>query len=655
MVKARMRRRDSRWALAVALAATWIAGAHAPALAEAPLLIEGKKTLYQKILTKPGASLAAEPAAAAKVVEAGLTPFNLFYVFERKNDAAGKSWLRVGRAVKGPSTGWLPAEKAVDWKQTIVVAFTNPAGRGRTLMFRSKQELMGVVQSDKMVATATSLREQAAKGTLPTNSPVISIEPETFVDISNQFYLLPILSAEVQRLPSRRTGKVLEVASIPLDVNPLSGKKTREEILRDFNVGILFAIDTTTSMGPYIQRTQKAVQALHEKISKSEIASRASFGLVGFRASTKLVPKLEYVTKTFQKLDRKAGADAFVKAIAKMEAAKISSGGFDEDSLAAVNAAITEPDWGEFGGRYVILVTDAGPRTDKTASIPNLNPKELSTLAQEKGVALFTLHLKTPQGKSNHDSAEGAYRALSRFGGQELYYPVPEGNVDAFESQVGKLAEALIGQVRQTVDGKLAEANASAKATGGVDGKANLVGMAMQLAYLGEKEGTKAPDVFNAWMLQHDLTDLDKAALDVRVFLTKNQLATLRDVAKAIVEKGETTSALLDPNAFFGQLRSAVAAIARSSDRVVNAEFESLGDALGEYLAGLPYQSKIMGITERDWVTMTGGPQREILDGLKAKIRLYEKIHDTPALWTALYPGTPEGEKVYAIPLDAMP
>ena len=71
--------------------------------------MDGKKTLYQRVLTRPGAALAAKPGdAGGKPVE----PFTVFFVYERA-DAAGKPWLLVGGSSDGKTQGWLAEEAAV--------------------------------------------------------------------------------------------------------------------------------------------------------------------------------------------------------------------------------------------------------------------------------------------------------------------------------------------------------------------------------------------------------------------------------------------------------------------------------------------------------------------------------------------------------------
>jgi hypothetical protein len=72
-------------------------------------------------------------------------------------------------------------------------------------------------------------------------------------------------------------------------------------------------------------------------------------------------------------------------------------------------------------------------------------------------------------------------------------------------------------------------------------------------------------------------------------------------------------------------------------------------------LQDLPYQSEVIRINDQKWMQMSGAEQRELIDRLKSKLALYEQIHNTPLKWIALGPGTPDGEKVSAIPLNFMP
>jgi serine/threonine-protein kinase PpkA len=629
--------------------------ASSPAAARGPLLMEGKQTLFQKVLTRPGIDLRTAPAGDAEVIEAALPAFSLFYVYDRK-EAGGQSWIEVGRDRTGNATGWLPAEATIPWKQTIVAAFSNPAGRERTLLFDSRDQLIDLLEAENVVPRAAELRQQAIADSLPPDTGVVSIEPETYVDIADQFYLLPILDFEEVFLASGFRDKILKVASVPLDIDPLQREPpSREELLKAFDAGIVFVIDTTTSMGPYIDSTRKAIERIYDAVAASEVGKRVHFGLIGFRDSVQLVSALEYVTRTFVPLSLEQTPDQVIADLGQVKEATVSSKGFDEDSMAGIDAAIEQIDWQQFDGRYIVLITDAGPRAadDPNAAL-RLAPAEVNAAAADKGIAIYTLHLKTPAGAFDHEPAERAYRALSRFDGQELYYAVADGSVAGFDAAVGQLSQALVGQLQDTASGVLSEA--AAESGDPLVDQARLVGLAMQLAYLGRAEGTQAPSVFEAWMSELAFEDPRRHVPEIRLVLSKNELATMRDVLKALVDKFEgNLAARMDAGTLFRQLREAMATIAREPDRVVDVEFESLGGAVGEYLEDLPYQSEIMGLDERTWAQLGGGRQREIIDAIKSKLAYYERVHNDPGLWTALYDGAPPGEQVFAIPLSRLP
>ena len=57
-----------------------------------PLLIPGKHSLYQRVLSAPGARLAREPGGQA---DAKLVPFTALYVYSRMQQG-GREWVEVG-------------------------------------------------------------------------------------------------------------------------------------------------------------------------------------------------------------------------------------------------------------------------------------------------------------------------------------------------------------------------------------------------------------------------------------------------------------------------------------------------------------------------------------------------------------------------------
>ncbi len=616
-----------------------------------PLLMEDKETLFQRVLSRPGAVLRSQPVATADVANARVPTFTVFYVFDRKV-VDGTEWLEVGQPERGPTEGWIAADQSIEWKQSIVVSFTNPSERERTLMFEDRQSLIDLLESELLLPESRELRQQAIDGTLPADSPVISIEPAEHIDITQQFYLLPILEAESAWLASGFRSRILEVASVPLNSSPMvSDGPSPEEALRDFKVGIVFVIDTTISMGPFIERTREAVQRISARVGDSEIADRVSFGMVAYRDNIEIAPELEYTTRVYAPLQLDQPVDAFLSEIGDVGPAEVSSRGFNEDAIAGLSEAISMGSWGDFGGRYIILITDAGPRAGNDPfAFLDLGPAEINHEADQRNIAIYTLHLLSEAGTGNHDYARQAYREISAYSQEtNLYFDVPAASVDRFGQVVDSLTDSIINGVQASLDGELLEREVAGEDA--IVDQTQLVGRAMQLAYLGRQLGTQAPDVFEAWLADRDFTDPRRAALDVRVLLTKNQLSDLSDVLNAVLETGE--SAATSPDEFFGQLRSAVARLANDPNAVVDAD--NLGDLLGEYLEDLPYQSQLMEIDEQTWLSMSPGAQREVLDNIRYKLRFYRRLHDQVDLWVALYDGSPEGETVFPVPLDALP
>ena len=206
--------------LALAVAPTPIA---AQAQQREPLLIPGKKSLFQRVITRPGAVLSASPGAATEPPagqqsgpQAGqaIPGFAVFYVYARQGGETG--WIEVGKTAAGRTEGWIPAAKAIDWKHTMIGAFTNPAGRQPVLFLNNEQAARQLILAPDAGDQARRMRA-AAEATPPQQSPVIAVEPERFINIRDNFYLMPILSA--QRL-ERETGaapRLLEVITAPAD------------------------------------------------------------------------------------------------------------------------------------------------------------------------------------------------------------------------------------------------------------------------------------------------------------------------------------------------------------------------------------------------------------------------------------------------------
>jgi serine/threonine-protein kinase PpkA len=614
--------------------------------ASQPLLMPGKRNLFQRVIARPSATLHPAPTSANGQAVLG---FTVFYVYARQGEG-DSGWVQVGPAADGVVQGWIPASKVIDWKHTMIAAFTNPAGRQPVLFLQGEQDARALLTAADPAADAARLR-QAAQAHQP--GPVLAIEPANFVDITQQFYLLPILHAEEIETDSGASARLLEVVSATTE-SPRPPPPANE--MAQFKAGVVFVVETNISMQPTIESSRDAIRTIIERIGNSEVKNNFRFGMIGYRDSLLDTPRLEYTTRVFAKPDFNQPPDAIEALLTTMRDAPVSSNSFDEDPIAGIKAAIDEINWDALGGRYIVLITHAGARdANHPHSFTHLGIPEIRQLAQARGIAIFVVHLLDPIGATfhNHEKAAAQYRALTRTDAVgSLYYPVPGGGRSAFLATVTDLADSLMRQVSQTI-GHALPPTAETSATGAAQMHQQIavVAQAMKLAYLGRIEHSQAPDVLHGFTTDRDTGDLTRRSLDVRVLLTRNQLSDLALGLKNILAAG--IASRIDPATFFGQLRTAFAVAARDPQQL--AHMDRLGGLLGEYLDGLPYRSDIMNISEPDWLAMGGIAQAEVLSGVEAKLRLYQEFQAQPGLWVNLSGSDHPDEAAYPVPIDALP
>ncbi|MEM7721244.1 MAG: vWA domain-containing protein [Pseudomonadota bacterium] len=609
-----------------------------------PLVMEGTNTVYQRVLTRPRAQIH-DDVAGSVILE--LPPFQPLYVFG--SDAA---WVEVGPTPRDVA-GWIAEDQVIEWRQNIVAAFTNPADRSRQVLFSESSALMELMGHEAVRSMQAQLLDAADNGALQPSDRVVAAEPQEFVNIQDELYLMPILQWEDVLHPvTYEDTLVMELASVPLREGPASEAVFAQGAAGDdFDAGVVFVMDTTRSMQPYVDRTRQALQRIVNEIGQTDIGDRITFGIVTFRDNPDAAP-LEYRTNPRQLLNRDADVGQILQTMASVQVTSANSPGFNEDSLAGIEDAIDQNDWSSgddpFDGRYIILVTDAGPKDPRDPNARSaIGPAELQRDAEGQRIAIMTLHLRTPEGEANHDYAASRYRALSRFAGNEYYFPIEGGSTDAFEDTVTRLVTTLTDHVRTALG---QEAVLTPEETGD---ELVALGLAMRLAYLGTREGTQAPDVIRGWASERAVETPSRIAFEPRLLVTKNELSTMAEFIEQIVILGEQQQQQDDPDAFFSQLQSVMAQMAQNPDQLIDAEADTLGGAL-EFLEQLPYRSQIMNMDADTW-RQSGMQRRQILDGLRQKLAQYGRWLRDPDVWTPLFNGAPDGEYVFAMPFDVLP
>ena len=624
-----------------------------------PLLMEGKKTLYQRVLTIPEARI--YQSAGTTSASEDVIPFSVLYVYEKQS-----GWLRVGYDSFGNIVGWIPANQAIVWNQALTVSFKDPQDIQRVMLFNNKKALKDLVD-DFDVEAYQSLYQAAVKGEKLVDSPVIAIQPEAHLEIRENFYLVPIKQHEDVYLGNEQA-RLLKIASVPLDdnPNPTVGQNQSVYKKRSYRSGIHFVIDSTASMGPYIDRTREAVGKVFSAIDRQGLTNQVSFGLTAYRDNIDQVPELEYLTRRFVSLEQGTDVDQFFDRVNSLSASEISSRDFREDAYAGIKSAIEDSDWDNFDARYVVLVTDAGPREghDSLGST-QLNGTELRQLAYDKGVFIWILHLRTPSAAANHEKAEGLYKELSFYPGiGDFYYGVSLGQVDEFGTVLEVLANQITQQVLATTNGvpplPLPENENQEAQTqlSQLQGRVAKLGNALRMRYLQKEAGKPLPKIFDAWMVDRDFVNPEKSAVDVRVLLTRDQLSDLKNVMQQVLELAE--EGVLSPKNFINDLKSLAATVSRDPSSVggstsgAGSNLAEMG-YMREYIEDLPYTGEVMNLTLETWEEWSAKTQIEFMQRLGSKISYYQALHDHTDLWVTPGGGPVNGNSVFPVALDLLP
>lgn len=655
--------------LFIVLALVCASAAHA----EQPLTQEGKKSVYQRVVTHPGAKLYAGPEKDARIVRDPLTTFTVMYIYERAGDR-----LRVGTG-SDKSDGWIDAANCTEWPQAITMLFTDRTGRDPVLFFRNHDALEQTCRLDDIGSAISSYQREMAKngGNMPATSPVIASEPADSAVSEKNFYLLPVLSIDDQ-FYEHQGPRLIEVASINPgidkgDAGASAGGKTGASGA-DLRTGFAFVIDTTISMKPYIDETLNLIRSLYDELEQSPYADKLAFAVVAFRNNTELTPELGYTAKVISDFTTVKDRHKLEKALAEVREAAVSTHDVNEDSFAGVKEAVDNLSWDKFGSRVMMMVTDAGPlNAGDPASSTGFTPEALADYLRANKIYLTALHVKNPRSAENQPYAADAYRRLTRQSDNMASYialdaNTPDRGARAFRSAAKVLAKSYEKVASATAEGKLLPKPelTGRKANPTPEDEARRIaestGYAMQLQFFGNRSGSTAPHVVKAWIADADLEkladnpgDAPILAVEPAVLLTKGQLSNLYKQLKILLA-GSEKAFLNGDEDLFAQISSAAAQMSRDPNQFSLHPDRNLAEngLLDEVLLDLPYKSVIGTMSRQDWEDMSTGQRDAFIKRIKSLIARYESYDRDATHWESFGAGNPN-DWVYRVPLSMLP
>lgn len=646
-----------------------LAGFAPSALAREPLLAPGKSALYQRVISHPGARLAAAPGADGGEVT---VPFTPFYVYKRVL-LDGKQWLELSVSSQAGEndTRWLPEAACSAWDKALTLTFADRMSRDPVMFFKTRAELEKLVTSSRLRDDADLLLYRHGKERTEDESPLLALEPQDAALPREAFYLIPIFECVMDykqfNLRLLKVGCVNPGAGVAPEATP--GPKADR-----FRAGLAFIVDTTISMRPYIEQTKVLVGQAFDALENTPVADDVGFALVAYRNSPRFDPRLEYVSRVVAPFTLAKERRTLEKRLELMDEAPVSTHAFNEDAFAGIKNAVDALDWSPYAVKIAVLVTDAGAiRNADPYSSTGLNEQEMGELLAQKGIRLVVIHMRTAAGKKhNLPEVEQQYKTLTALHDGDVknaYIGMPVLDPAGAGRDFGRLAQALVDVVRKQL--LLLAAGNEPQRPDAPDGDgadprrrverlASYLGYAARLEFVGQRDGVEAPAVREAWVADKDLASLSEGrptdALTVTVLLNKRQLDALARQLQHLVDAARVTRSM-DSARLFQQLSSLSAQTVRDPERLQRAGADANLAELGlmpEFLDGLPYLSRVMTLTENGWAAMNAREQDDFIHDMESKLNLYREYHNDVDNWADLGAGDP-AERLYRVPLSSLP
>ena len=442
--------------------------------ARRPVKIEGKSILPLRVLARSFSNVYKEKDVTRGTVLENIPVFQPFYVYTRPTPEEiemESGWYEVGTDNRSTVIGWMQAIDVFEWKQTMCLAFTHPEGRQPVLMFDGKKVLGELLQmpAEKRRTKAEELYQTIASGKIQPDFPVKSVEPKKAVDISRQFYLLPILNHETIDIDGRE-GRLLHLAAAAgnspdareeTDIRKNAGylneavsgsTEASAETSRKLLVDVVWVMDTTVSMRPCIDKTLDVVKVVSRQITQdAEIAESMKFGIWGYRDSADDIPGIGYTTFNYTPALQPVGP--FVETLQKVDVTRTDSVDYAEDVFSGVDDALRRTPWDPGAIRIIVLVGDApGHELGHKWNLSGQNEDTLRAMANDGKTYIFALHVKEPKAKKFHEGAETQFLALSRnegMNGMSAYWDTASNDLDGFAAATGDIAAALIRSIKK--------------------------------------------------------------------------------------------------------------------------------------------------------------------------------------------------------------
>ena len=629
----------------------------APTTQAAPTI---DSTLPAKLINRPASSLYSDASEGSTKVKENMQGFMVYYIVDQ-----APGWYRVASSSGGSAVGWLKDSEAILWQHNLAVRFAHEA-RGDRLQvpfFDGSQELESVLrmgESERLAINRSAAGDPDRKKAI--EAGVIAVQPPLVS--RNEFYVLPIVQHQkvsAGQFPGiRRPATILRVAAMKQQGAAPSAPQA-SPAGRLPAIDLVFVMDLTSSMDPYVQATLEAMRNLSSKLESEGLADSFRFGLWGYKDKK---PDEDFgagkVTKNFtQSLQ---GRDEFIRTLQKVRVSRSGAGDWPEATFYGVNDAIKDTAWTPNAMKVIILVGDASshPLSDQQKNPDHLSEETVRTLATDKRCYIMPIYIKadSPAARVDADKARPQFMALGRnpnVGGSGAMAVIERGGSSTrFKENLDAAFGNLVNDMRLAANGEISQRTAGSSP----QNPSNMADLAQPIfrgAYLDwlatqTSEGETIAPELQGWAFDKDLVNTDTQALDVVFLITRSQLDTLKKSLDRIIDAGVRSQ--VRGTDFFASIQNIVGQAAVNPSQLSS---PANSDSIKGFLKGLPYDSEVLSLTADGWRQMTPQDRDALLDRCVSQIAYYETVNADTTLWRPLNEGDDPTAYVAALPLDRLP
>lgn len=610
-----------------------------------------RKTSVSRVLALQFAKIHERPDASSPVVRDNVQQYEAFGVVDSAKSYNGELWYSVTEdyvpKVKPPHwspklIGWIAEKDSIPWRRALVMRFTNPLNRASSLFFRDKTPILELARQDpgSRKSQVQLIRSQLGRGA-GAKDGVIALEPQVGAQQEN-IIMYPVIDfyPNVGGKDLSIDGKsalLLEVAA-----RTRSGGASSVAGGKHIPIDIMFVMDTTESMQPYLDNVLEATK----EFVRTSHNDALRFGFIGYRDKN---PAFGYVVKEFT--DKTQSAQDFLRTLSGVEAQRPIVKGDDipESVFQGIDKALKSVQWRKGAVKLIFLVGDAPGRDED-----NLNVKVLRDKAYTGKITIYAFPIKNSAVSGGFDKqTEKQFSDLSStfegaFGTSKQtkhFLAVDARAVDFRKLALDRFneAEEAFNTIRQSTKGSDLSAP-----------KGSLTELIFQQAMLLLPKSSLPKNEIRGWVCDKVLTDPGREALAPMILLTEAELDELDQRVREL--KGIGEAALRGEGGTNLDFFDIVSKNTRFT--MVNPTAVNFRDAFSVPLGidQLPYESDIMA-TDRN-AFQNNDRVQEFVRNMSNKLAHYEDIkrrRGDPTVWKKLSTGAHERNRVVAVELNQLP